>query len=64
MKIGIDRLAPLTKELALGTVSVDKPEFVVGRDRDGRLSLLSLIPPAPAPATPPPADAAPAKPLR
>ncbi len=63
VKIGIDRLAPLTKELALGTVSVDKPEFVVGRDRDGRISLLSLIPPAPAAATPPPSDAAPAKPL-
>ena len=69
VKIGIDRLAPLAGELALGTVAIDKPEFVVGRDRDGRVSLLSLVPkparakpaePAPAPA---PADSKPAKPF-
>ena len=67
VNIGIDKLAPLARELALGTVSVERPEIVVGRGRDGRISLLSLVPkPAAQPAgpTPPvPADAAPAKPF-
>jgi hypothetical protein len=43
VKIGIDRLAPWP-ELAIASVSVDKPEIVVGRGRDGRISLLSLMP--------------------
>ncbi|MCK6373044.1 MAG: DUF748 domain-containing protein [Zoogloea sp.] len=65
VKIGIDRLAPLAGELALGTVAIDKPEFVVGRDREGRISLLSLVPkPAAAkPAEPAPADSKPARPF-
>jgi len=65
VKIGIDKLAPLAGELALGTVAIDKPEFVVGRDREGRISLLSLVPkPAAAkPAEPAPADSKPARPF-
>lgn len=56
LKVMIDRLAPLSKELAIASVTLDKPEVTVSRERDGRLSLLSLIPkpaaaPAPAPAT-------------
>ncbi|WP_374264084.1 DUF748 domain-containing protein [Zoogloea sp.] len=68
VRVGIDKLAPLAGELLLGTVAVDKPEVVVGRDREGRISLLSLVPkplpatgaPVPAPATPP---AEPARPF-
>lgn len=66
VKIGIDKLAPLARELALGTVAVDKPEIVASRDRDGRISLLSLVPkpvqPA-APAAQAPAETAAAKPF-
>ena len=66
VKIGIDKLAPLARELALGTVAVDKPEIVASRDRDGRISLLSLVPkpvqPV-APAAQASAEAAPAKPF-
>ncbi|MDD3326419.1 MAG: DUF748 domain-containing protein [Zoogloea sp.] len=51
LKVAIDRLAPLTKEVAIASVTLDKPEVTVSRERDGRLSLLSLIPkPAAAPA--------------
>ncbi|WP_298623754.1 DUF748 domain-containing protein [uncultured Zoogloea sp.] len=66
VKIGIDKLAPLAGELALGTVAIDKPEFVVGRDREGRISLLSLVPKPsakPAEPVPTPADSKPAKPF-
>lgn len=64
VKIGIDKLAPLAGELALGTVAIDKPEFVVGRDREGRISLLSLVPkPSAKPAEPAPTDSKPAKPF-
>lgn len=69
VKIGIDRLAPLAGELALGVVAVDKPEVVVERSRDGLISLLTLVPksPAKAPAAsidaPPAAAKEPAKPF-
>ena len=66
VRVGIERLAPLAGEVALGIVSVDKPEVVVGRDRDGGISLLSLIPKPRAPVAPASAaqtDAPPAKPL-
>jgi len=66
VKIGIDKLAPLARELALGTVAVDKPEIVASRGRDGRISLLSLVPKPVQPAAPTaqaPAEVAPAKPF-
>ncbi len=44
VRVGIDKLAPLAGELALGTVSIDKPDLSVSRGRDGQLSLLALIP--------------------
>lgn len=47
VRVGIDKLAPLAGELALGTVSVDKPDLSVSRGRDGQLSLLALIPKRP-----------------
>lgn len=71
VRVGIDKLAPLAGELALGTVSVDRPEIHVTRGRDSQLSLRALIPKvtrearkletegAPAPETPAP----PAKPF-
>lgn len=65
LKLGVERLAPLAREVALGTLAIDKPEVVVARDRNGRLSLLDLVPagqgggavadkPAAAPAQPQP----------
>ena len=47
VRVGIDKLAPLAGELALGTVSIDKPDLSVSRGRDGQLSLLALIPKRP-----------------
>jgi uncharacterized protein involved in outer membrane biogenesis len=44
VRVGIDKLAPVGGELALGTVSIDKPDLSVSRGRDGQLSLLALIP--------------------
>lgn len=44
VRVGIDKLAPLAGELALGTVSIDKPDLSVSRSRDGQVSLLALIP--------------------
>ena len=62
LKVAIDRLAPLSKELAIASVTLDKPEVTVSRDREGRLSLLSLIPkPAAAPAPEAPAAGQPAE---
>lgn len=59
LKVAIDRLAPLSKEVAIASVTLDKPEVTVSRDREGRISLLSLIPkPAAAPAPEAPAPAA------
>jgi uncharacterized protein involved in outer membrane biogenesis len=59
LKVAIDRLAPLSKEVAIASVTLDKPEVTVSRDREGRISLLSLIPKpaaAPAPERRPPAS--------
>jgi hypothetical protein len=59
LKVAIDRLAPLSKEVAIASVTLDKPEVTVSRDREGRISLLSLIPkPAAAPVPEAPAPAA------
>lgn len=44
LKLGVERIAPLAREIALGTLAIDKPEVVVARDRNGRLSLLDLVP--------------------
>ena len=44
VRVGIDKFSPLGGELALGTVSIDKPELSVSHNRDGRLSLLALVP--------------------
>ena len=53
LKVAINRLAPLAREVDIASVTLDKPEVTVGRDREGRISLLSLIPrPAPQPAAP------------
>ena len=66
--VGIERLAPLAGVVSLGTVTVERPEVVVDRDRDGRLGLLKLVP-KPAPSSEPPSPAAapsdtpPARPL-
>ena len=63
LKVVIDRLAPLSKEVAIASVTLDKPEVTVSRERDGRLSLLSLIPkPAAAPAAPAASTAGPSSP--
>ena len=53
LKVAINRLAPLAREVDIASVTLDKPEVTVGRDREGRISLLSLVPrPAPQPAAP------------
>lgn len=55
LKVAINQLAPFAREVDIASVTLDKPEVSVGRDREGRISLLSLIPkaaPAPQPATP------------
>ncbi|MBL8452158.1 MAG: DUF748 domain-containing protein [Zoogloea sp.] len=58
VRVGIDKFAPLGGELALGSVSIDKPELSVSRNRDGQLSLLALVPkPGPGPRTPDPQGA-------
>lgn len=44
LKLGVERLAPLAREIAIGTLVIDKPEAVVARDGAGRLSLLDLLP--------------------
>ncbi|KAB2967438.1 DUF748 domain-containing protein [Zoogloea sp.] len=65
LKLGVERLAPLAREVAIATLAIEKPEVVVARDRDGRLSLLDLLParqPAPATAEKP-AAATPARSL-
>lgn len=65
VRVGVDKFAPLVGELALGTVSIDKPELSLSRNRDGQLSLLALVPkPGPGPRTPDPqgTPAAPASP--
>lgn len=65
LKLGVERLAPLAREIAIGTLAIDKPEVVVVRDGAGRLSLLDLLPARqaePAPADKP-AAAPPARPL-
>ena len=57
LKVGIDKLAPLAREAAIGTVSIEGPDVTVARQRDGAISLLALLPkpaaaPAPKAATP------------
>lgn len=44
VRVEVDKFAPLGGELALGSVSIDKPEVSVSRSRDGQLSLLALVP--------------------
>ncbi|MBS0354713.1 MAG: DUF748 domain-containing protein [Proteobacteria bacterium] len=61
LKVGIDKLAPLAREAAIGTVSIEGPDVTVERQRDGTISLLALLPkPAAATATEPKPPAAPA----
>ena len=65
VRVGIDKFAPLVGELDLGTVSIDKPELSLSRNRDGQLSLLALVPKpgrAPDPQGAPAVPASPPKP--
>ena len=63
LKLGVERLAPLAREIALGTLAIDKPELVVARDSKGRLSLLDLVQAGQGTAVADKPAAAPAQPL-